>query len=249
MELLWGTGAARKRGPRPRLTIEQLTRAAVDIADAEGLAALSMRRVAEQLGMRTMSVYTYVPGKAELIDLMVDAVLGETIDGEPATAGWRPALERIARRNRALYVRHPWLLQVVTVRPAMGPNLIAKYDHELRAVAELGLDEIEMDLVVALVTDYVYGAARSAVEAAQVRQRSGQSDETWWSINGPLVERVFDPARYPLAARVGPLAGAEYGAAVDPERAFDFGLERVLDGLATLIEERGGQTGARPSPG
>jgi AcrR family transcriptional regulator len=185
-----------------------------------------------------MSLYTYVPSKAELLDLMVDRVCAETARPEDVPGGWRARLELVARENWALYRRHPWLLQVATGRPPLGPNLIAKYDYELRAVDGVGLTEIEMDLVVNLVTDYVHGAARAAVEAAQAQQRTGMSDEEWWESYAPLLEQVFDAERYPTAAHVGAVAGAEYGAASDPVRAFEFGLQRVLDGVEALIRNR-----------
>jgi AcrR family transcriptional regulator len=238
MDLLWGTGARPTRGPKPRLTVGAIIRAAVAIADAEGLGALSMRRLAEELGVVAMSLYTYVPSKAELVDVMFDAVLGEVVGPDQVGGGWRPKLEHVARENRALYLRHPWLLQLATVRPVPGPNLVAKYDNELRAVEGVGLSDIEMDLVVALVADYVNGAVRGAVAAATVGRRTGLSDEQWWAAYAPVLEKVFDAERYPVAARVGTAAGEEYGAASDPERAFEFGLARILDGIAALITTR-----------
>lgn len=235
MELLWGTGERRKRGPQPRLTIEEIAATAVRMADAKGLPALTMRRLAEELGVTAMSLYTYLPGKAELIDVMFDAVLGEAL-GEPEGAGWRDRLEAVARRNRVLYLHHPWMLQVATTRPPIGPNLVAKYDQELRAVEGTGLSDVEMDLVVTLIADYVHGAARAAVEASAVRHQSGLTDEQWWSTYAPLLEQVFDAERYPTAARIGQAAGAEYAAPADPDRAFEFGLARLLDGVAALID-------------
>ncbi len=235
MELLWGSQSTPRRGPRPRFTVAQIADAAVRIADADGLTALSMRRVADELHTTAMSLYTYVPGKAELVDVMLDRVYGEMDRPEGVRGGWRPRLAQVARENWRLYLRHPWLLQVATSRPVLGPNLIAKYDYELRALAGTGLTDLELDLVVQLVGDYVHGAARSAVSAAQVARASGQTDEQWWAEWAPLLERVFDADRYPTAARVGATAGAEYGAASDPDRAFEFGLDRLLDGVAALV--------------
>lgn len=240
MELLWGTaaGSRPRRGPKPRLDVAEIAGAAVRLADEEGLSALSMRRLAEQLGVTAMSLYTYIPGKAELVDVMVDTVLGEAVGSELEGGGWRARLEAVARRNHALYLRHPWMLQVATARPPMGPNLIAKYDQDLRAVEGTGLDDVEMDLAITLVADYVHGAARAAVEASQVRRRTNLTDEQWWSAYAPLIERVFDARRYPTAARVGATTGAEFNAASDPARAFEFGLQRVLDGIAVLVDSR-----------
>ena len=235
IELLWGLREGPRPGPKPRFTVAEVAAAAVAIADADGLAALSMRRVAERLGVKAMSLYTYVPGKAELIDLMFDSVLAEvatsSLEGE-----WRERLERVARENFALYLRHPWLLQVATSRPPLGPNVVAKYDRDLRAVDGIGLGDIEMDLVVQMVGDFVHGAARTAVAATQVAQRTGLTDEQWWERAAPVLAQVLDPDAHPTATRVGAAAGAEYNSAVDPARAFEFGLARLLDGVASLIE-------------
>src|SRR5687768_1469122 len=106
IELLWGLQERKRRGPRPRLQVADIVRAAITIADGEGLGALSMRRVADVLGVATMSLYSYVPGKAELLDLMLDTVFGET--PRPPIADWRGGLAAIARSNWDLYHRHPW---------------------------------------------------------------------------------------------------------------------------------------------
>jgi len=238
LELLWGLAPPRRRGPRPRLTLEDIATAAIELADAEGLAALSMRRVADRLSVATMSLYTYVPSKAELIDVMLDRVYGETSKIYAVGAAWRARLEQVARDNWELYHRHPWMLQVVSHRPVLGPNLIAKYDFELRAIEGQGLSDLEMDHVVSLIANYVHGAVRSAVEASQAESRTGLTDAQWWEISGPLLEKVFDPAKFPTAARVGKAAGEAYDAVGDPERAFSFGLDRVLDGVEALITRR-----------
>jgi AcrR family transcriptional regulator len=238
IELLWGLQPRPRRGPKPRLTVDKIVRAAIEVADAEGLAALSMRRVADELGVGAMSLYTYVPGKAELIDLMLDTVLGEQARPDDVAGGWRARLEQIARENWALYHRHPWLLQIATHRPPMGPNVMGKYEYELRAVADIGLTDIEMDSVVTLISGFVHGAARGAVEAAQAEQRTGLTDEQWWAAQAPVLEKVFDVDRYPTAARVGAAAGAEHNAPSDPAHAFEFGLQRVLDGIEALVRSR-----------
>ncbi|WP_422773030.1 TetR/AcrR family transcriptional regulator [Plantactinospora sp. WMMC1484] len=238
MELLWGVPDRPRRGPKPRLTVDRIVRAAIEIADAEGLAGLSMRRVAERLGVTAMSLYTYVPGKAELIDVMLDTVHAPTAEPDGDRSDWRSRLAGLARENYDRYRRHPWLLQVATSVPVLGPNLLARYDRELTAVAGLGLTEVEMDLVVTLVADYVHGAVRGAVEAAQMPQRTGMTAEQWWRSYEPLLAQVFDAERYPMAARVGGVAGAEYDAPADPARAFEFGLQRVLDGIEALVSAR-----------
>ena len=239
MALLWGIEKRPTRGPKPTLSVEQIVGAAVEVADAEGLGALSMRRIADRLGIGTMSLYTYVPGKAELIDVMLDAVLGEAAGPDVTTGEWREKLEAAARGNWALYHRHPWVLQIATTsRPPLGPNTIAKYDRELRAVDGIGLTEVEMDSVLALVLEHAQGAARRSVEAAEAEKRTGKTDYEWWTANEPLLEKVFDPDLYPTASRVGPAAAEAYGSAYDPEYAFEFGLQRVLDGVEALVRSR-----------
>ncbi|WP_432985298.1 TetR/AcrR family transcriptional regulator [Dactylosporangium sp. CA-233914] len=236
IDLLWGRAPApaARRGPRPKFTVPGIVAVAVALADAEGLAAVSMRRVAEQLGVTAMSLYTYVPSKAELLDVMVDAVSGEAVRDDYAARGWRERLGEVARNNWELYRRHPWLLQVATSRPVLGPNTIAKYDFELRSFEGTGVREVDSDLLLSLVLNYVTGAVRAAVLADQAEQRTGQSETEWWAAWSPLLAEVLDPARFPTAARVGQAAGEEYGAG-DPARAFAFGLERVLDGIALFM--------------
>ncbi|HEY7594162.1 MAG TPA: TetR/AcrR family transcriptional regulator, partial [Actinophytocola sp.] len=220
MALLWrdtDAGRAPARGPRPGLSVDRIVDAAIELADADGLAALSMRRVAERLGVGTMSLYTYVPSKAELIDVMYDTACG-SVEGDFGSGGWRVRLEAIARANWDLYRRHPWMLQVMAMaRPPLGPNAIAGYDRDLRAVDGIGLTDLEMDSVVGMVSVYVQGAARTAVEAAGSERDTGMTDAEWWEAYGPLLAKVFDAAKYPVAARVGAVAGEAYQAAYDPE--------------------------------
>jgi AcrR family transcriptional regulator len=238
LALLWGATPRPSRRSRAELGLDRIVRAATEVADAAGLPALSMRRVAERLGVGTMSLYTHVPGKAELLDLMLDAAYGETLAGGEPDGGWRDRLAAIARAEWALYQRHPWLLQVATSRPALGPNATARYERALAAVDGVGLTDVEMDSVVTLVNAYVHGAARGAVDAAQAATTTGMTDEQWWSAHAPLLERMVDPRRFPLAARVGAAAGAAYRSAYPADHGFEFGLRRVLDGVETLLGPR-----------
>ncbi|CCH31595.1 TetR/AcrR family transcriptional regulator C-terminal domain-containing protein [Actinosynnema sp. NPDC047251] len=235
LSVLWRTTSPTARKD---LGVDRIVAVAVALADAEGLGALSMRRVADKLGVGTMSLYTYVPGKAELIDVMVDTVHGETARPHDVPGGWRGRLTRVARENWALHLRHPWLLEVATNRAVLGPNVAAKYDYELGAVDGIGLSDVEMDAVLGLVLGHVRASARLAVEAAQVEQRTGLTDEQWWRAAAPFLARVFDPERFPTAARVGAAAGEAHGSAYSGEHAFEFGLERVLDGVEALVVSR-----------
>jgi AcrR family transcriptional regulator len=234
IDLLWGVHR-RRRGPRPSLSGEQIVAAAIRIADRDGLGGLSMRTLADELGITAMSVYGYVPSKAELLDVMADRAYGEiTLHSDP-TATWRPRLAALAQQHWTLLLSHPWLLQIAASRPLPGPGMTALYDAELAAVDGLGLTDVDMDLIVSLLDDYVRGAARGAIDAAEAQDRTGMSDQQWWETYGPLLAEVLDPARYPVAVRVGTAAGAEYGAARDPARSFRFGLQRIIEGISAFI--------------
>jgi AcrR family transcriptional regulator len=236
IDLLWGVHR-RRRGPRPSLSGEQVVTTATRIADQEGLGRLSMRRLADELGITAMSLYGYVPSKAELLDVMADRTYAEiTFRGRPATP-WQEKLTALAEQHWDLLLAHPWLLQIAASRPLLGPGVTGFYDAELAAVDGLGLTDIDMDLIVSLLDDYVRGAARGAVEAAQAQAHTGVSDQQWWQTYGPLLAEVLDPARFPTAVRVGAAAGAQYGAAHDPARSFKFGLRRIIDGIEAFMPE------------
>ena len=226
------------RGPKQRSSVDVVVDTAIEIADEEGMEALSIRRIAERLGLKPMSVYTYVPGKAELIDLMVDRAAGEEPLPEPA-GSLRERLEQVARLGWNEYLRHPWLLSIDTSRPPLGPNVSDRWEWSLRAIEGLGLSDLDMDQVITLVTGFVAGPARAYVDAERLHRTSTESDEEWWARNAPVLEQIMDPSRYPISGRVGTAAGEEYGAAADPARAFEFGLARLIDGIEAYVAERG----------
>lgn len=233
--LLWRDPAAvPRRGPARTWDLDAVVAAAIGLADDGGLAGVTIRAVAQAVGAAPMSVYTYVPGKAELLDLMLDAVYAAM--PRAATAGWRwsERVRAVAEENRVLFAEHPWAARVSTGRPPLGPGSIGKYEHELGAFDGLGLDDVDRDACLAYVVEFVRGAALAAQDAADARA-DGRSDAQWWAEAGPVLARVLDPAAYPLASRVGSAAGAAHGSAADPDHAYRFGLDRVLDGLAAFI--------------
>lgn len=248
LELLWRKDLptpSGQRGPKPTLSVDAIVVGGIALADEEGLDALTMRKLAERLSVGPMTLYTYVPGKAELVDLMLDGLYARMERRAPKGTGWRARLEAVAHDNRALHARHGWLAGVSTLRPPLGPGLMAKYEYELGALDGIGLDDVEMDAALTFVLGFVESTARAAAAATAARRESSQSDEEWWSANAPLLSRILDPARHPLAARVGSAAGAAHGATLDPDHAFHFGLERVLDGLDVLVSRKGRK---RPGP-
>jgi AcrR family transcriptional regulator len=237
LELLWRDEgeAGRSRGPRPGLTVSRIVRSAIGVAQADGLAAVTMRRIATELQVSPMALYTYVPGKNELIDVMLDTVYLEMSRTPPAGPGWRERVAAIAHDNRALYVAHPWIAGIAVSRPPLGPGVMAKYESELAAFDGLGLSDVHRDAALTFVLGFVETWARADLAARAAVAGSAMTDAQWWAASGPLLARVLDPERYPLASRVGSAAGAAYDGATDPAYAYEFGLERVLDGLAALL--------------
>jgi AcrR family transcriptional regulator len=237
LALLWRDPTpAPSRGPGRGLDVDAVVAAATDLADREGLEAVTMRRLAKELGVAAMTLYTYVPGKTELVDLMLDAAYSRLPLADTTTRPWRQRLSAVASENRALYQAHPWAAAVSTLRPPLGPGLIAKYDHELRALEGLGLSDVAMDDALTHLLSFVQANARTAADARAAQMDSAMDDQAWWAANASLLARVLDPDAYPLATRVGTAAGTAHGSAHNPDHAYHFGLDRLLDGLAALID-------------
>ncbi|MEQ4299827.1 winged helix-turn-helix transcriptional regulator [Plantactinospora sp. B6F1] len=221
-----GTGAG--------LSLDRIVRVAVGLADAYGLATLSMRRVAAALDAGVMSLYRYVPGKAELVDLMVESVFGEIDYPEPGPAGWRARIELHARLEWAMYQRHPWVLPIVagTGRPPLGSNVLASVEWVLGAVDGFGLEPATMLQVYLTVSDYVQGAARYVQAEAEEERRTGVSSEQWWAAETPTLTRLLGTGRFPRLSRLIGQVGAAPGTV---RQDFEFGLARVLDGIAVFL--------------
>ncbi len=242
VELLWGEKPHPGRGPKPSLTLDAVVAAAIDVADEEGLADLSMRRVAEKLGFTTMSLYRYVPGKAELLDLMQDAAVAEVaLPGHDLD--WRAGLTFSAGQDWELYRRHPWMVQVTSTRSVPGPHYMANFEARLRVLESTGLSGREIMAVANLVSQYVEGAARRAAEAQQAERTTGVGMEEWWGSRVSLWGHLTED-RYPTLARVWMAGG--YDGMVDD---FEFGLQRVLDGVAVLVHGRGETVERDETPG
>ena len=168
-----------------------------------------------------------MPGKAELIDVMLDTVFAEAT--VPASGEWRSTLERFAHKGWAMHRRHPWAARAET-RPVLGPNSIDLYEGMLRAMAGTGLSPGDVVNAVELVGHYVAGAARRAAEEDEVERRTGISDEEWWAAREAFWARYFPPDRYPTLSAMW-----EAGAFEARAEAFEFGLQRVLDGIEAYL--------------
>ncbi|RAK57820.1 TetR/AcrR family transcriptional regulator [Phenylobacterium deserti] len=238
IELLWGRAETGRRGPKPRLSVTEVVAAGVKLADEEGVAAISMRRVAEAVGLSPMALYTYAPSKIELIDLMLDAIWGEMQAPGPELAHWRDRMEFFAKQHWALGRRHPWMLQVGTHRPPLGPNVLAMANTAFGMLDGLGLSGVEIDQLMHLVADYVRGALRTALEADDVERITGITDEQWWQMHEPLLGDLIDRGDFPHLVRVGAEVKTAYRGQNVQLAHFEFGLQRVLDGVEAYIAKR-----------
>jgi AcrR family transcriptional regulator len=241
LDLLWGPGERASRGPKPALSTEQIVSAAIEIADREGLGALTMRRVAEELGFTTMALYRYVPSKDELLDLMIDAAIGAPPPPDPRD-GWASALQRWAREDLAILQRHPWLLELVA-RVPQGPNWFAWFESALRALSSTGLSASEMVGMVGLIDGHVRATAQVFLGLARAEQRAGAPDG-WGAGFEAALERVVGDERFPILTQVA-ASGAFHKGFEPSADDFEFGLQRLLDGIEAYIQSRPVQPGAR----
>lgn len=216
------------RGPRARVSTGDVVDAAMALADSSGLPAVTIRRLADALDVSTMSIYTHVNSRDDLLVLMADTAHARMERPAHGRLGWRSRVQRVAESNLALLRARPWLQDVDDDRTALGPGTIAKYDHELAALVPLGLAPVTCDAALTFVLDFV----RSSARALRVDPRAGELAEHWpeWSVR---LEGYLGQD-FPLARTVGAAAGEAMGAASSPLMAWDFGLARVLDALALL---------------
>lgn len=239
IELAWGLRDHGARGPKRGLTLERIVDAGIAIAGADGLEALSMSRVARELGVGTMSLYRYVAAKRELLTLMVDAGLGsppEAVAGED----WRAGLARWAVGVRDAYQRHPWALKIPIDAPPLGPNNVAWLENALRALARTPLSEDQKLSSVLLVSGFVRNEATLTADFA-----AASGGEQVMPGYGRLLSELTDEADFPALHQAIASGALDDGDDIDHE--FDFGLERVLDGIEVLIdrEPRGSGPTAR----
>ncbi|QWF82392.1 TetR/AcrR family transcriptional regulator [Amycolatopsis sp. CA-230715] len=233
--VIWARPERGTRGPKPAHTRDELAAAALRVADAEGLDAVTMRRVAAELGAGVTSLYRYVTGKDELIDLMSDAALGE-LDLPALTGKWRADLRAAARLLYDLILHRPWLAAAGTARPSLGPNGLRWMEYLLSTVEDATADPDEMLTLVGVATMFAHGAASLDLADDQARHRSGLTDEQWMAAQGSYGDAVITGGRYPLLARV--MVEATIPHANQPrDIRFTIGIERLLDGIEANLPD------------
>ncbi|WP_029138472.1 TetR/AcrR family transcriptional regulator [Nakamurella lactea] len=223
---------------RTGLTVAKVTAAAVELADAEGLEALTMRRIADTLGVGTMSLYGHVIGKPQLVELMCDLVAGRLYSGSDlpgSAATWQAGVRQIADRNWEHLISHRWLAELAPGRPVPGPGATGKYEIELAPLDGIGLTDVQMDLTLGNLLGLVESAARWQIGLDRLRAASGVGDADWWEQVGPLLATAMSGHHFPLAGRVGAAAGEHYQASGNPLEQLRFGVDRLIDGIAELI--------------
>lgn len=241
LRLLWrhtleGAEDAR-RGPRRTLSVDVVVAAAIALADEQGLEAVTMRTLAQRLQIGAMSLYTYVPGRGELVDLMLDTLYAAMPGEDRSDRPWLQRVRAVAEANRDLYRAHPWAARVSTLRPPLGPGQMAKYERELAAFTGSGLGDVGTDDALTWLLTFVRA---NAVDAADAHRASGDGQQ-WWQAAGPVLARVLDEAAFPLATRIGTAAGAAHASAHDPDHAYDFGIARVIEAIARLAATQAGR--------
>ncbi|MCD0443555.1 TetR/AcrR family transcriptional regulator [Glycomyces sp. A-F 0318] len=236
-ELLWREfePAQSRPGPKPRLTVEQIVAAAIALADREGLGAVNMRNVAAELDVGTMTLYRYVPGKGELLDLMVDAVSSPGEDEpDPAGMDWREVLEHIATGSLAFYGEHPWMLEVNQRRPVMGPGSLWSLDFALGAFDDHDVTDREAILIITAVWGIATGIALSYLIQDAPADQGGpvSTEEEWWEVQLPYLQRAMESGRYPRMARME----HEDAWNLTAEDAVRHALDAYLEGIAPRME-------------
>ncbi|MFF2550322.1 TetR/AcrR family transcriptional regulator [Nocardia sp. NPDC058058] len=222
-QLVWSKD--RRTPARRAPSVDRIVHAALTIADTEGLEAVSMRRVATELASGTASLYRYVAGRDELLDLMIDAAQGET-DAPALTGEWRTDLAALAHHLRDTLLAHPWLAAELSGRPALGPNALRRYDTGLAALIPFTGDITLATNIVDTVTAYVFGAVNHVLAEIRAQQRTGLTEDQWRATVGPYLRDVIATGDYPNFARR--LADAED---ITATARFDFGLTCLLEGI------------------
>jgi AcrR family transcriptional regulator len=234
IETAWGVRERPTKGPKPGLSLERIVAAAVKLAAAEGLPAVSMGRVAGELGASAMSLYRYVASKDELLALMVDAALGSPPAASRPGENWRAGLSRVAWAYHETLARHPWVVRVPIAGPPTTPNRVAWMEAGLASLAETRLDEREKLSVIVLLSGYVRNEATLMADVGAAAAASGDPNvgRSW----SRLITRLTDAERFPALHRT--LASGALEGDDPPDAEFGWRLERVLDGIDVLVRTR-----------
>jgi AcrR family transcriptional regulator len=241
LDLLWGRRRQGRRGPKPGLSIVAIVEAAIRVGDAEGLDAVSMARVAKELGFTTMSLYRYVTNKDELLQLMWNASAQGAEDLVLVGDDWHEKLRMWATVQRDMMDRHPWITQMPMAAPPLAPNSLTFVERGLETLDGTGIAQADKLRVIGLISSYTLSEARMAHDAARAAQTvsAGNDPSPPLSFEGVLRE-VLDEATFPRLFQIawaGEIGDDPSG--FDERQEFFFGLDRILDGVQSLIDRQG----------
>jgi AcrR family transcriptional regulator len=230
-ESIW----TRKPAPAPAretLTREQITKMAMTTLDAEGLAGLSIRKLAAKLGSGATSLYWHVPTKDDLIDLLIDEIWGEIDVPDPSLAGWRNGALLFGHSLRAAVLRHHWLPEVMYTRPSIGPNAMALGSRGLTLFGAAGFAGKDLDYAMGSVMAYTLGTASAEVATREIPRKSGKSLTEWTG-------EVLHQAEFTADADMREAVRRRSARDIDTtfSESFTFGLEALLDGLETRAKK------------
>lgn len=229
---VWLRPSRRRRG-QPSLSRDQIVGGAIELLDAEGLAGLSMRRLGTKLGAGATSLYWYVRNKDELLELAIDAIMGEIEIPDPETVGWRAAARELARGMRSLILRHPWMTALFGVHPTIGPQAMRVGERSIEVLSAAGFSGLEIAHASSLLMSHAIGSATTDAALHKATVGSGKSSKELVEDLQPYIESIA--ADYP-----GYVKWWSENRTTDLEQmqedGFTFGLERLLDGLEVWLE-------------
>lgn len=231
-ELLWEDRTPGTRGPRAAFTPDDVVQAAMELADADGLGAVTMAAVAARLGLTPMAIYRYFPSKEALYDAIVDAGMG--LPPQPARAGgpWREEVTRWAHAKREMLCARPWLAELPFVAAPHGPNWLAWLEALARPLSRTGIAPEEIGQMISVVDGYTRGASDTSISLARARSQ-GTSEADWAAAVGADLGRAIGDPRFEAFARI--LTAPAAGPGRTMAESFDFGLQRVLDGIERYV--------------
>ena len=233
----WGVRDQPRKGPKPALTLQRIVDAAVRVADAEGLGAVSMGRVAAEAGTAPMSLYRHVANKEELIDHMLDAAWYSPADPaapDLSSGDWRAGLSYWAWQMRAAARQHPWAIRVPIKTLPIMPNEVAWFENALACLADTELTEARKASVIMLLAGYVRNLATTEADIAVAIRASGLAPMEWMAAYPRMLAELTDPRRFPALAKF--LAAGVFEIEDGPDDEFIFGLDRILDGVEALVQ-------------
>ncbi|MFC9252612.1 TetR/AcrR family transcriptional regulator [Amycolatopsis thailandensis] len=223
--LVWERPEPPSRPALAPLSRDRIVRTAIELADADGLDAVSLRKIATALDVGPMRLYGYIDSKEELLDLMVDAAHAEI---RPAGEGWRETLRSFAEAMRRTVQEHEWLAELLGGRPRLGPQTMASAEAVMAELNDLGVDAIMP--VVAAVNAYTIGAVRREIAERRAERATGMDEKRWQAEFGPYLTRAFASGKLPTLATV-----VRDAAHLDADETFRIGLDCLLDGIEARV--------------